>query len=104
MKFSITIPAYKARFFDECVQSVLAQTFDDFEFIILNDKSPEPIKDIVSHYNDSRIRYYENDKNVGAEDVVYNWNKLLELAQGEFLICMGDDDMLYPNTSEVYDK
>lgn len=104
MKFSITIPAYKARFFDECVQSVLAQTFDDFEFIILNDRSPEPIKDIVSHYNDSRIRYYENDKNVGAEDVVYNWNKLLELAQGEFLICMGDDDMLYPNTLEVYDK
>lgn len=43
-------------------------------------------------------------KNVGAEDVVYNWNKLLELAQGEFLICMGDDDMLYPNTLEVYDK
>lgn len=104
MKYSITIPAYKARFFDECLQSVLAQSYKDFELIILNDCSPEPIKEIVSRYNDNRLRYYENKANVGAKDVVYNWNKLLDLANGEYLICMGDDDKLYPNCLETYDK
>lgn len=104
MKFSITIPAYKARFFDECIQSVLAQNFKDFELIILNDKSPEPIKEIVDRYDDNRLRYYENDKNIGAKDVVYNWNKLLDFAKGDYLICMGDDDKLYPNCLSAYNE
>jgi glycosyltransferase involved in cell wall biosynthesis len=104
MKFSIIIPAYKSKFFDECIQSVLSQTFVDFELVILNDSSPEPIKEIVLHYHDSRIRYYENEKNVGAKDVVYNWNKLLDLAKGDYLICMGDDDKLYPNCLFAYNE
>lgn len=104
MKFTITIPAYKSRFFDECIQSVLAQTFKDFELIILNDKSPEPIKEIVNRFDDNRLRYYESEKNVGAKNVVYNWNKLLNLAKGDYLICMGDDDKLHPNCLFVYNE
>lgn len=104
MRFSITIPAYKARFFDECIKSVLAQTFKNFELIILNDKSPEPIKQIVDRFDDNRLRYYENDKNIGAKNVVYNWNKLLDLAKGDYLICMGDDDKLYPNCLSAYNE
>ena len=103
MKYSITIPAYKARFFDECIQSVLTQSYKDFELIILNDGSPEPIKEIVSHYNDKRLRYYENKTNIGAEHVVCNWNKLLDLAKGDYLMCIGDDDKLCPKCLEIYD-
>ena len=104
MKYSVTIPAYKAQFLKEAIDSILAQTICDFEVIILDDASPENIDEIVSSYADSRIRYYKNEKNVGAVDVVDNWNKLLELSNGEFFICMGDDDKLAPNCLEEYGK
>lgn len=104
MKYSITIPAYKARFFDECLQSVLSQTVDDYEVIVLNDCSPEDIKGIADRHACPRLRYYENERNVGAVDVVDNWNRLLELAQGDFVICMGDDDKLAPDCLEQYDR
>ncbi len=106
MKFSITIPVYKAVFFRECLESILSQTFEDYEVIVLNDCSPENIEDIVEDFraqkNGQKIRYYENKKNVGAVDVVDNWNKLLSLANGEYIICLGDDDMLSKNCLEEY--
>lgn len=108
MRYSITIPAYKVYFFRECVESVLCQTYDDYEVVILNDCSPENVKEIVEECqklkNGDKIRYYENEKNVGAINVVDNWNKLLELARGEYIICMGDDDMLTPECLEDYNK
>lgn len=104
IKYSIAIPAYKAKFLKECIDSVMAQTYSCFELIILNDASPESIDEIVSKYNDPRIRYYKNDKNVGAERIVDNWNKCLEYATGDYLICMGDDDKLLPCCLEEYAK
>lgn len=107
MKFSVTIPAYKAIYLRECLESILSQTYDDYEIIILNDCSPENIGDIIkeysSHDNWEKIRYYENKNNVGAVNVVDNWNKLLSLAKGEFIICMGDDDKLAKNCLKEYD-
>ena len=104
MFFSVTIPAYKAKYFKECIDSILAQTYSDFELIIVNDASPEDLDSIVSSYSDSRIRYYINEKNCGAVNVVDNWNKCLEYAKGEYIICMGDDDRLLPNCLEEYVK
>jgi glycosyltransferase involved in cell wall biosynthesis len=104
MKYSICIPAYKANFLRDCIKSVLSQTYADFELIILNDGSPENLRDIVEEYNDSRVRYYENERNVGGVDVVHNWNKCLEFAIGEYIICMGDDDMLTANCLEIYNE
>jgi glycosyltransferase involved in cell wall biosynthesis len=66
IKFSILIPVYKSKYLKECIDSILMQTFNNFELIILNDDSPEDIDNIVSSYQDNRIRYYKNDKNVGA--------------------------------------
>ena len=104
MKFSVTIPAYKAKFLRECIESILAQTYKDFELIIVNDASPEDLTSIVQSFNDSRIRYYINETNCGAINVVDNWNKCLSYATGEYLICMGDDDKLLPNCLEEYEK
>lgn len=104
MKFSITIPAYKTRFLKECIDSILAQSYKDYELIIVNDASPEDLDSIVNKYNDARIRYYVNEKNCGAINVVDNWNKCLEYAKGDFIICMGDDDKLMPNCLEEYVK
>ena len=104
MKFSITIPAYKRSYLKEAIDSCLAQTYGDFELIIVNDHSPENLDAIVTQYNDPRIRYYVNEKNCGAVNVVDNWNKCLEYAKGEYIICMGDDDRLLPCCLSEYVK
>ena len=104
LKFSILIPAYKSSYLAECLDSILAQTYPNFEVIVLNDASPEPIKDIMRTYEDSRILYYENDKNVGAENVVNNWNKCLNLSSGDYVICIGDDDKLKSNCLAEYNR
>lgn len=93
-KFSICIPAYKDEFLKECIQSILRQTVQDFELIILNDCSPGAVEEIATAFHDQRIRYFKNEKNVGAVNLVNNWNKCLSLAQGEYLVIMGDDDIL----------
>lgn len=97
IKFSVTIPAYKEKFLKEAIDSILAQTYQNYEIVIVNDASPYDIDSIVNNYNDSRIRYYKNEKNCGAKDVVDNWNICLGYSSGDYLICMGDDDKLTPN-------
>ena len=97
MLFSVTVPAYKSAFLRECIQSVLTQTYAGFELVIVNDHSPEDLDGIVNGFHDEGIRYYKNQVGFGAEHVVGNWNKCLEYAKGDFIICMGDDDRLKPN-------
>lgn len=104
MKFSITIPAYKQKYLYEAIESCLAQTYKDFELIIVDDASPEDLKSVVDRFQDSRIRYYRNEKNCGALNVVDNWNICLGYATGDYVICMGDDDRLLPNCLEEYSK
>lgn len=101
--FSITIPAYKKVFLFQCIESALSQTYKDFEIIIVNDNSPEDLDEVVGSFSDERIHYYKNNVGFGAEHVVGNWNKCLEYAKGDFIICMGDDDRLKPNfLSDLY--
>lgn len=104
MKFSILVPAYKAAFLRECIESILSQTYNDFELIIVNDASPENLASVVSSFDDARIHYYVNKENCGALNVVDNWNLCLSYAKGDYVICMGDDDMLSNNCLEEYAK
>ncbi len=96
IKFSVTIPAFKDKYLKETIDSVLAQTYSNYEVVIVNDASPYDLDSIVCQYDDSRIRYFKNEKNCGAKDVVDNWNICLSLATGEFVMCIGDDDKLTP--------
>ena len=96
MKFTIAIPAFKARYLCNAIESCLNQTFSDFEIVVVDDASPENLASVVEKFDDNRIRFFRNDKNFGAIDVVDNWNKCLEYAKGEYIICMGDDDRLKP--------
>lgn len=104
MLFSILIPAYKQKYLYEAIESCLAQTYKDFELIIVDDASPEDLKSVVDRFQDDRIRYYRNEKNCGALNVVDNWNICLGYAKGDYVICMGDDDRLLPNCLEEYAK
>ena len=94
IKFSVTIPAYKDTFLKEAIESILGQTYQNYEIVIVNDASPYDLDSIVYKYNDSRIHYFKNKNNCGAKDVVDNWNICLSYASGDYLICMGDDDKL----------
>ena len=100
--FSVMIPAFKGRFLADCIESVLTQTDNDFELIIVDDASPENLKAIVEKFRDPRIRYFRNEVGFGAYNVVGNWNKCLEYSRGKYVLCMGDDDRLLPNCLADY--
>ena len=102
IQFSILLPTFKSRFLKESIESVLVQTYTNWELIIVNDASPEDIDSIVEAYDDPRIHYCKNKKNIGAKRLVDQWNYCLSWAKGEYVICMGDDDRLKPNCLEAY--
>ena len=102
--FSVLIPAYKSRYLKEAIESVLAQTYQYWELIIVDDNSPNDLWKIVQEFKDNRISYYRNERSFGACDVVYNWNKCLSYAKGDYVICMGDDDCLLPCCLDEYVK
>jgi len=104
LKYSIAIPAFKAKFIKECIDSILGQSYENWELIIVNDASPEDIDSIVSKYDDKRISYYKNEFNCGSVNVVDNWNKCLSYSSGDYLILMGDDDFLSQNCLLEYNK
>lgn len=80
------------------IQSILTQTFQDFEFIILNDSPTNThIKEIVLSYQDSRVKYTENKQTLG---VAKSYNRLLDLAKGEFIAVMNHDDISNPTRLE----
>lgn len=104
ISFSIIIPAYKSRFLKACIDSVIVQTYSDWELIIVNDASPEDLDTIVNAYQDPRIRYYKNTSNYGAKHLVSQWNHCLSLASKKFVLCIGDDDMLDIHCLEIYSQ
>ena len=94
--FSFILPAYKAPFLQEAIESILNQTYQNLELVIVDDASPEDLKSIVNTFSDTRIRYYRNEKNIGGTDLVKQWNHCLSFATGDYVILAADDD--------VYDK
>ena len=104
MKFTIAIPAFKAKFLHEAIDSCLWQSYSNLEIVIVDDASPENLATVVNQFSDPRIMYYRNEKNCGAVNVVDNWNICLSYAKGDYIICMGDDDKLLPNCLEEYVK
>lgn len=98
-KVSVLTPIYNTnpQHLREMIESVLNQTFDDFEFLILND-SPDntEIENIVKEYaaKDKRIKYFKNEKNIGISD---SRNKLMELAAGEYIAIVDHDDISLPD-------
>jgi glycosyltransferase involved in cell wall biosynthesis len=92
------MPVYNAeKFLAEAIESILAQTFRDFEFLILDDGSSDRSVEIVKQFHDPRIRFYQNEKNLGITPTL---NKGISLAQTEFIARMDSDDISYPTRLE----
>lgn len=95
-KVSVLMPTYNTNpdYLREAIDSILAQTFIDFEFLILDDCSTEPrVKEVVSSFTDKRIKFFENEYNLGISD---SRNRLIELAKGEYLAVTDHDDISLP--------
>lgn len=100
MLFSFILPAWKGRFLYDSMASILAQTYKDFELVVVDDSSPDDIKGIIENFKDRRVKYYRNEKNIGGHDLVAQWNHCLEYAKGDYVILATDDDLYEPEFLE----
>ena len=97
-KVSIAIPLYNcASHLRETIDSVLAQTFTDFELIVCDDQSTDGSAEIVHAYSDPRILYVQNPTNLGFFG---NWNRCLEVMNGTYCKLLPHDDTLEPTCLE----
>lgn len=95
---SVCIPSYLgAAHIAATIESVLAQTFADFELVVVDDDSADETAAIVGRYADPRIRFLRNPGKLGAEG---NWNRCLELARGRWFKLLPQDDLLAPDCLE----
>lgn len=90
----------RADYVAETIESVLAQSFEDFEYIIVDDGSTDGSFDVICDYakKDSRIQAYQNESNLGDYP---NRNKAASYASGTYLKYIDSDDVLYPHALDV---
>jgi glycosyltransferase involved in cell wall biosynthesis len=97
-KISIVLPTYnQERYISDAIESVLHQTYQDFEIIIVNDASTDGTVDCVQAYPDSRIRLYSLPRNQG-ESAATNFG--IQQAQGEWIAILHSDDIFAANKLE----
>jgi glycosyltransferase involved in cell wall biosynthesis len=92
---SVLVTAFnREKYIAEAIESVLAQTFDDFELIIVDDCSSDHTVEIARRYaSDPRVQLHVNERNLGDYP---NRNRAASLAKGKYLKYLDSDDMLYP--------
>ena len=99
---SILMPVYNtAPYLKEAIDSILSQTFKDFELIVLNDCSPDNADEILDTYNDTRIVRYKGERNMGLSNVL---NAGMDMARGKYIARMDSDDISLPNRLEIQVK
>jgi glycosyltransferase involved in cell wall biosynthesis len=100
MKFSICIPNYNyGKFIGRTIQSVLDQTYSDFEIIVSDNASTDDSAAVVRAFSDPRVRLFVNRCNVGFAG---NLDRAARRAEGDFLILLSSDDLLRPDILQTY--
>ncbi len=97
---SVCIPTYNGvKYIQDCLDSVLSQTFSEFELLIVDDCSTDATLELIKAYalKDQRIRVVVNPNNLG---LVGNWNRCVELARGEWIKFVFQDDLIEPECLE----
>ena len=95
---SVIMPSYNtAKFIKESINSVLNQTYESWELIIVDDCSTDNTDEIVTSFNDNRIIYVKNEKNSGA---AVSRNKALKMARGKWIAFLDSDDVWLPEKLE----
>lgn len=110
-KVSFILPAYKGKYLKEAIESILLQSYKDFELVVVDDASPENLKEIVNQFSDNRLTYIRNEQNLGGKSLVAAWTRAMTYATGEYCVVASDDDIYHRdylqamiNLSEKYPK
>ena len=101
---SVLMPVYNSeKYVAEAIESILCQTYKDFEFIIINDASTDSSLKIIAKYakQDKRIKLINNKKNV---KISASLNKGLSIAKGKYIARMDSDDISLPSRFELQTK
>jgi glycosyltransferase involved in cell wall biosynthesis len=97
-RVSVFMPVYNAeQYLNESIDSILNQSFIDFEFVIVNDGSTDRSAEVIKTYTDPRIRFIENTQNLG---LIASLNIGLETCKGEYIVRMDQDDFSLPQRIE----
>jgi len=89
---SFVVPCHRlAHLLPECIHSILAQTYSDFEVLIMDDCSPDNTPDVAASFDDPRVKYVRNEHNLGH---LRNYNKGIELSRGKYVWLISADDYL----------
>lgn len=98
---SFVVPCYKlAHVLGECLSSILAQTFHDFEILVMDDRSPDDTPQVVRGFPDARVIHVRNEENLGH---LANYNKGIGLARGRYVwLISADDSLLAPYVLERF--
>ncbi|MFC1862380.1 glycosyltransferase [Thermodesulfobacteriota bacterium] len=97
-KVTVLMPVYNGEnYLGEAINSILNQSFREFEFLIIDDGSTDETNNIIASFKDRRIRIIENNGNIG---LIASLNKGIDLAKGEFIARMDADDISLPDRLE----
>lgn len=98
-KISVIMPVYNTPEHElrEAIESILNQTFDDFEFIIIDDCSKNDVKSVIESYHNNKIRYIRNQQNLGVTGAL---NVGIENAKAQYIARMDSDDISLPQRLE----
>ena len=95
---SVILPAYNAQdTIAEAIQSIIKQTYEDWELIVINDGSTDGTKSVIQTFKDNRIKFYDN---LGNKGLVFTLNRALSIARGFYIARMDADDISLPNRFE----
>jgi len=99
VNISVLLPVYNAEsFLNEAIDSILAQSYKNFELLIINDGSTDSSEKIIQSYSDSRIVYIKNSRNIG---LIKSLNKGIQQAKGKFIARMDADDVSMTDRFEL---
>ena len=97
-KVTVLMPVYNSeKYLHEAIESILNQTFSDFDFLIMDDGSIDKSLEIAKSYTDERIKIIENVQNLG---IITTLNKGLKIAKGKYIARMDSDDVCFPTRLE----
>ncbi len=99
-KVSVIIPTYNgAQYLGEAIESVLNQTFPDFEIIVVNDASPDNTDNVIEKFSDSRIKYIIHETNKGPDVARLTG---LNASKGEIIALLDQDDFFHPEKLQAH--
>lgn len=94
-KITVMIPVFnREKYVGEAIESILAQSLEDFELLLIDDGSTDGSLEIMQSYTDPRVRVVQNEANLG---IPKTRNKALELARGQYTALLDSDDTAHPN-------